>query len=105
MQSSESAVKPRASALCTPLRATKIAMAWHYTGHKSVAMTVRRWHVAPDFLLNVVEKIVPKPATFTSGEPTDTTTDTGAFSQPRATISVYVLSLFRVRCWDSIAGA
>jgi len=31
-------------------------------GHKSIAMTVRYSHLAPDFLLDVVEKLVPKPA-------------------------------------------
>jgi site-specific recombinase XerD len=57
------------------LRATQDAL-----GHKSVAMTVRYSHLAPDFLLNVVEKLVPRPATVTSTEPTDTTTDTSAIS-------------------------
>jgi integrase len=46
-------------------------------GHKSIAMTVRYSHLAPDFLLDVVEKLVPKPAEADSGEATDTTTDTG----------------------------
>lgn len=55
------------------LRATQDAL-----GHKSVAMTVRYSHLAPDFLLNVVEKLVPQPPAATSTEPTDTTTDTGA---------------------------
>jgi site-specific recombinase XerD len=57
------------------LRATQDAL-----GHKSVAMTVRYSHLAPDFLLNVVEKLVPQPPAVTSTEPTDTTTDTSAFS-------------------------
>lgn len=30
-------------------------------GHKSIAMTVRYSHLSPDFLLNVVERLVPKP--------------------------------------------
>jgi len=46
-------------------------------GHKSIAMTVRYSHLAPDFLLNVVEKLVPAPVGAVSAEPTDTTTDTG----------------------------
>ena len=49
-------------------------------GHKSVAMTVRYSHLAPDFLQDVVDKLVPKPAEAASDEPTDTTTDTGAIS-------------------------
>jgi site-specific recombinase XerD len=57
------------------LRATQDAL-----GHKSVAMTVRYSHLAPDFLLNVVEKLVPQPPAVPSEEPTDTTTDTGSFS-------------------------
>jgi len=44
-------------------------------------MTVPRAHLDPDFLLNVVEKLVPKPSGSLSAEPTDTTADTGAFSQ------------------------
>jgi len=58
------------------LRATQDAL-----GHKSVAMTVRYSHLAPDFLLNVVEKLVPKPPAVAYAEPTDTTTDTGALSR------------------------
>ena len=46
-------------------------------GHKSIAMTVRYSHLAPDFLLDVVEKLVPKPAEAVSAKRTDTTTDTG----------------------------
>jgi integrase len=49
-------------------------------GHKSVAMTVRYSHLAPDFLLDVVEKLVPQPAEAPLGSPTDTTTDTRAIS-------------------------
>lgn len=46
-------------------------------GHKSIAMTVRYSHLAPDFLLDVVEKLVPKPQTEGHTETrTDTTTDT-----------------------------
>jgi integrase len=52
-------------------------------GHKSIAMTVRYSHLAPDFLLDVVEKLVPKPAEAVSGEPTDTTTDTEAQARYR----------------------
>jgi site-specific recombinase XerD len=58
------------------LRATQDAL-----GHKSVAMTVRYSHLAPDFLLNVVEKLVPQPSQTQSEKPTDTTTDTSAFSR------------------------
>ena len=58
------------------LRATQDAL-----GHKSVAMTVRYSHLAPDFLLNVVEKLVPQPPAVASEEPTDTTTDTSANSR------------------------
>lgn len=47
-------------------------------GHKSVAMTVRYSHLAPDFLQDVVDKLVPKRAETTSDERTDTTTDTSA---------------------------
>ncbi len=55
------------------LRATQDAL-----GHKSIAMTVRYSHLAPDFLLNVVEKLVPQPSEANSEKPTDTTTDTSA---------------------------
>jgi site-specific recombinase XerD len=58
------------------LRATQDAL-----GHKSIAMTVRYSHLAPDFLLNVVEKLVPQTPETDSAEPTDTTTDTSAFSR------------------------
>jgi site-specific recombinase XerD len=47
-------------------------------GHKSVAMTVRYSHLAPDFLQDVVDKLVPKPAEADSDGRTDTTTDTRA---------------------------
>jgi integrase len=47
---------------------------------RSVAMTVRYSHLAPDFLLNVVEKLVPQPSAVASTEPTDTTTDTSVLS-------------------------
>jgi site-specific recombinase XerD len=57
------------------LRATQDAL-----GHKSVAMTVRYSHLAPDFLLNVVEKLVPQSPVVASMEPSDTTTDTGVLS-------------------------
>jgi site-specific recombinase XerD len=49
-------------------------------GHKSVAMTVRYSHLAPDFLQDVVDKLVPKPVEAASEERTDTTTDTGPIS-------------------------
>jgi hypothetical protein len=55
-------------------------------GHKSVAMTVRYSHLAPDFLQDVVDKLVPKPIQADSDERTDTTTDTRAI--PPATPQV-----------------
>jgi site-specific recombinase XerD len=61
------------------LRATQDAL-----GHKSIAMTVRYSHLAPDFLLNVVEKLVPHSSEANSAKPTDTTTDTGALSRPES---------------------
>lgn len=45
-------------------------------GHKSIAMTVRYSHLAPDFLLDVVEKLVPKATDGDTAKRTDTTTDT-----------------------------
>jgi site-specific recombinase XerD len=45
-------------------------------GHKSIAMTVRYSHLAPDYLQDVVDKLVPKPAAAKTSERTDTTTDT-----------------------------
>jgi site-specific recombinase XerD len=56
-------------------------------GHKSIAMTVRYSHLAPDFMLNVVEKLVPKEIEASTGERTDTRTDTGAIrpEAPQAT--------------------
>ena len=45
-------------------------------GHKSIAMTVRYSHLSPEYQLDAVERLVPKPAEAASGEPTDTTTDT-----------------------------
>lgn len=50
-------------------------------GHKSVAMTVRYSHLAPDFLFDVVEKLVPSPTDAASDGRTDTTTDTKAIPQ------------------------
>jgi site-specific recombinase XerD len=50
-------------------------------GHKSVAMTVRYSHLAPDFLQDVVDKLVPKTAEAAQDGRTDTTTDTGAIPQ------------------------
>lgn len=48
-------------------------------GHKSIAMTVRYSHLSPDYQLEALERLVPKPAETVSAESTDTTTDTGAF--------------------------
>lgn len=45
-------------------------------GHKSIAMTVRYSHFPPDFLLDVVERLVPRPAATPSAKPTDSTTVT-----------------------------
>jgi site-specific recombinase XerD len=50
-------------------------------GHKSVAKTVRYSHLAPDFLQDVVDKLVPRAAEPAQDGRTDTTTDTGAISQ------------------------
>ena len=50
-------------------------------GHKSIAMTVRYSHLSPDYQLEAVEKLVPKPAEAESVEPTDTTTDTRPIPQ------------------------
>lgn len=49
-------------------------------GHKSIAMTVRYSHLAPDFLFDVVEKLVPKPteSEAATGGATATTTATEA---------------------------
>jgi hypothetical protein len=52
-------------------------------GHKSVAMTVRYSHLAPDFLFDVVEKLVPQSIAVNSVARTDTTTDTGALSHSK----------------------
>jgi len=51
-------------------------------GHKSIAMTVRYSHLAPDFLLDAVEKLVPTLAEneANSAGSTATTTATGAIS-------------------------
>ena len=46
-------------------------------GHKSISMTVRYAHLAPDFMADVVEKLVPESAT-TATESTDTKTNTSA---------------------------
>jgi len=50
-------------------------------GHKSIAMTVRYSHLAPDFLLDVVEKLVPKPAEGDSAEPTQTAARTTSHTE------------------------
>ena len=49
--------------------------------HKSIAMTVQYSYRAPDFLLNMVEKLVPQPLEIHSEETTGTTTDTSEFSR------------------------
>ena len=46
-------------------------------GHKSISMTVRYAHLAPDFMADVVEKLVPE-SSATAPESTDTRTDTEA---------------------------
>jgi len=58
-------------------------------GHKSIAMTVRYSHLAPDFLLDVVEKLVPKAdeKEADTGGSTATTTATGAISSTRASVT------------------
>ena len=52
-------------------------------GHKNIAMTVRYAHLAPDFMADAVEKLVPQePSTPTTETPiaTDTRTDTEAIA-------------------------
>ena len=46
-------------------------------GHKSIAMTVRYSHFAPDYMMDAVEKLVPPLVEPKTPERTDTTTDTG----------------------------
>jgi hypothetical protein len=57
-------------------------------------MTVRYSHPAPDFLLNVVEKLVPKPVEAATGEPTDT-----GLPRPKVVQVAHMQCLFRVICW------
>ena len=45
-------------------------------GHKSIAMTVRYSHLAPDFMADAVEKLVPEASASEAQSPTDTRTDT-----------------------------
>jgi site-specific recombinase XerD len=47
-------------------------------GHKSIAMTVRYSHLAPDFMADAVEKLVPSEAVEAAASPSDTRTDTDA---------------------------
>jgi hypothetical protein len=49
-------------------------------GHKSISMTVRYAHLSPEYQLEAVERLVPKPQETSTVEPTDTTTDTGPTS-------------------------
>ncbi len=49
-------------------------------GHKSMSMTVRYAHLSPEYQLEAVERLVPKPQETSTVEPTDTTTDTGPTS-------------------------
>ena len=49
-------------------------------GHKSIAVTVRYSHLAPDFMADAVEKLVPETATPESQIPTGTRTDTDAIA-------------------------
>jgi hypothetical protein len=55
-------------------------------GHKSIAMTVRYSHLAPDVMADAVEKMVPEAAS-EAPNPTDTRTDTdaGVASTPAST--------------------
>jgi integrase len=52
-------------------------------GHKTIGMTVRYAHLAPTHTLAAVERLDAK-----TGEPTDTTTDTGTVEQPKAEVVV-----------------
>ena len=45
-------------------------------GHKSIAMTVRYSHLSPDFLQDIVDKLVPPEFETEDEKPTDTRTDT-----------------------------
>ena len=49
-------------------------------GHKSIAMTVRYAHLAPDFMADALEKLVPPEAADETASPTDTRTDTEAIA-------------------------
>ena len=46
-------------------------------GHRSIMMAVRYSRLTPDFLHDVVEKLVPATVKTFSTKPTDTTTDKG----------------------------
>jgi hypothetical protein len=61
--------------------------------------TVRYSHLARDFLPEVVEKLVPRPAAASSGGPSDTATNTGAIPSISPQ-SAHAVSLFHVRCCD-----
>jgi hypothetical protein len=49
-------------------------------GHKSIAMTVRYSHFAPDYMMDAVEKLVPPSV---KPKRRDTTTDTAALASAR----------------------
>jgi hypothetical protein len=52
-------------------------------GHKSIAMTVRYSHFAPDYMMDAVEKLVPPSVKPKRRKRTDTTTDTAALASAR----------------------
>jgi integrase len=52
-------------------------------GHKSIAMTVRYSHFAPDYMMDAVEKLVPSSVKPKRRKRTDTTTDTAALASAR----------------------
>ena len=63
-------------------------------------MTVRYSHLAPDFLLDVVEKLVPKPR----GRVTRTNNSTPESFRRSRSGGACPVSLFRVRCCDNFRG-
>jgi site-specific recombinase XerC len=56
-------------------------------GHKSIAMTVPYSHLSPEYQLDAVERLVPKPRASLFAEETDTTTDTKPFCTEKAELA------------------